>query len=65
MKNRLDVILVERGLFPSREKAKASIMAGIVYVDGQKVDKAGTSVDDQADIFIKENICPYVSRGGL
>ncbi len=65
MKNRLDVILVERGFFPSREKAKASIMAGIVYVDGQKVDKAGTSVDEQADIFIKENICPYVSRGGL
>ena len=65
MKNRLDVILVERGFFPSRERAKASIMAGIVYVDGQKVDKAGTSVDDQADIFIKENICPYVSRGGL
>ena len=65
MKNRLDVILVERGFFPSRERAKASIMAGIVYVDGQKIDKAGTSVDDQADIFIKENICPYVSRGGL
>ncbi|MCB6993742.1 TlyA family RNA methyltransferase [bacterium 210820-DFI.6.37] len=65
MKNRLDVILVERGLFPSREKAKASIMAGIVYVDGQKTDKAGTAVDDQAEIYIKENLCPYVSRGGL
>lgn len=65
MKNRLDVVLVERGFFPSREKAKASIMAGIVYVDGQKVDKAGTPVDDQAEIFVKENICPYVSRGGL
>ncbi len=65
MKNRLDTILVDRGLFSSREKAKASIMAGIVYVDGQKVDKAGTSVDDQADIHIKESLCPYVSRGGL
>lgn len=65
MKNRLDIILVDRGFFPSREKAKASIMAGIVYVDGQKVDKAGTSVDHQADIYIKENLCPYVSRGGL
>lgn len=65
MKNRLDVILTQRGLFSSREKAKASIMAGIVYVDGQKVDKAGTSVDEEADIYIKENLCPYVSRGGL
>lgn len=65
MKNRLDIVLTERGFFPSREKAKASIMAGIVYVDGQKVDKAGTAVDVEADIFIKENICPYVSRGGL
>lgn len=65
MKNRLDVILVNRGLFPSREKAKASVMAGIVYVDGQKVDKAGTSVDEKAEIHVKENLCPYVSRGGL
>ena len=65
MKNRLDVILVERGLFPSREKAKAAVMAGVVYVDGQKVDKAGTPVDEQAPIHIKENLCPYVSRGGL
>lgn len=40
-------------------------MAGIVYVDGQKTDKAGTAVDDQAEIYIKENLCPYVSRGGL
>lgn len=65
MKNRLDVVLTERGLFPSREKAKASIMAGIVYVDGQKVDKAGTPVSREADIYIKEDLCPYVSRGGL
>lgn len=65
MKNRLDVILVDRGLFPSRERAKAAIMAGVVYVDGQKVDKAGTSIDEQAQIHVKENLCPYVSRGGL
>lgn len=65
MKKRLDILLTERGFFASREKAKASIMAGIVYVDGQKTDKAGTSVDMEADIYIKENLCPYVSRGGL
>ncbi|MBQ0079592.1 MAG: TlyA family RNA methyltransferase [Eubacterium sp.] len=65
MKDRLDVILTDRGLFPSREKAKASIMAGLIYVDGQRVDKAGTSVDTEAEITIKDNLCPYVSRGGL
>lgn len=65
MKDRLDVILVNKGLFPSREKAKASIMAGIVFVDGQRIDKAGTPVDDASEFFIKEDICPYVSRGGL
>lgn len=65
LKNRLDIVLTERGLFPSREKAKASIMAGIVYVDGRKVDKAGTSVKEDAEIYIKEDLCPYVSRGGL
>ena len=65
MKNRLDVILTERGLFSSREKAKAAIMAGVVCVDGQTVDKAGTPVDEKAQIHIKENLCPYVSRGGL
>lgn len=52
-------------MFPSREKAKASIMAGVVYVDGQRIDKPGTSVDKEAEITIKENLCPYVSRGGL
>lgn len=65
MKDRLDALLVKKGVFPSREKAKASIMAGIVYVDGRLSDKAGTMVDTKADIFVKENICPYVSRGGL
>lgn len=65
MKERLDILLVEKGLFSSREKAKASIMAGIVTVDGQISDKAGTLVDTEAAIAVKENICPYVSRGGL
>lgn len=64
-KERLDVLLVENGSFPSREKAKAAIMAGIVFVDGIKCDKAGTMIKEGADIFIKENTCPYVSRGGL
>jgi 23S rRNA (cytidine1920-2'-O)/16S rRNA (cytidine1409-2'-O)-methyltransferase len=61
----LDVLLVSRGLFPSREKAKASIMAGIVSVNGQMTDKAGTPVPDDAIIEIKENLCPFVGRGGL
>lgn len=64
-KERLDVLLVEKGHFQSREKAKAAIMAGIVFVNGNKIDKAGTSVDEASDIVVKENICPYVSRGGL
>ncbi len=65
LKDRLDVLLVEKGFFPSREKAKASIMAGIVYVDGQRSDKAGNMVDTEAIITVKSNLCPYVSRGGL
>ena len=65
MKERLDVLLVKKGFYQSRERAKASIMAGIVYVDGQKSDKAGNMIDTEAEITVKENICPYVSRGGL
>lgn len=65
MKERLDVLLVSRGLAPSREKAKAIIMSGIVYVDGQKEDKAGASFEDQVQIEVKGNPLPYVSRGGL
>jgi len=65
LKERLDVILVNRGFFQSREKAKGAIMAGIVYVDGERVDKAGTGIREDAEIFIKEDTCPYVSRGGL
>lgn len=65
MKDRLDVILVNKGLFPSREKAKSAIMAGVVWVDGQRIDKAGTPIDTEADIVVKNDVCPYVSRGGL
>jgi len=62
---RLDVLLRERGLTPSRSKAKARIMAGEVYVDGEQVDKAGTRVDVDADIELRGDSNPYVSRGGL
>ena len=65
LKERLDVLLVQRGYFPSREKAKAAIMSGIVTVDGQISDKAGNMIDTGAVIALKENSCPYVSRGGL
>lgn len=64
-KERLDVLMVNRGLAASREKAKAIIMSGIVYVDGNKEDKAGTTFPDTADIEIKGNTLRYVSRGGL
>ncbi|MCI8400540.1 MAG: TlyA family RNA methyltransferase [Lachnospiraceae bacterium] len=65
MKERLDVLLVSRGLSASREKAKAMIMEGIVYVDGQKEDKAGTMFDVQASIEVRGTTLPFVSRGGL
>lgn len=56
-KQRLDVLLVEKGLAPSREKAKAIIMAGIVYVDGNKEDKAGTTFPENAVIEVKGKLC--------
>ncbi len=65
MKERLDVMLVQRKLAASREKAKAIIMAGIVYVDGRKEDKAGAAFDDRCAIEVRGNTLPYVSRGGL
>lgn len=66
MKKRLDVILAERGLAESREKAKAIIMSGNVYVKGQREDKPGSSFDEEeSDIVIRENPLKYVSRGGL
>ncbi len=65
MKERLDVLLVKQGLAESREKAKAIIMSGIVYVDGEKEDKAGTTFDEKAGIEVRGNTLRYVSRGGL
>lgn len=65
MKTRLDVLMVERGYADSREKAKAIIMSGNVYVDGQREDKAGASFPGTAAIEVKENPLKYVSRGGL
>ncbi len=64
-KERLDVLLTQKGLCESRAKAQALIMSGEVYVDGQKCDKAGTPVDNTAQIEIRGSHCPYVSRGGL
>lgn len=65
MKERLDVLLVNRGLAPSREKAKAMIMEGNVFVENQREDKAGASFDENAAIEIKGSPLKYVSRGGL
>ncbi len=65
MKERLDLLLVKRNLAPSREKARAVIMSGNVYVEGQKEDKAGTMFPDKVSIEVKGNPLPFVSRGGL
>lgn len=64
-KERLDVLLVNKGFSESREKAKRTIMAGIVYVNGEKEDKAGTTFDPEVEIEVRGNVLPYVSRGGL
>lgn len=65
MKERLDVLLVKRNLAPSREKAKAIIMSGNVFVEGEREDKAGTTFEDTVAIEVKGKTLPYVSRGGL
>lgn len=65
MKERLDVLVVGRGFAPSREKAKAIIMAGNVLVDGRREDKAGSMFPDTVEITVKGHTLPYVSRGGL
>ncbi|MBS4786172.1 MAG: TlyA family RNA methyltransferase [Clostridiales bacterium] len=65
MKKRLDVVLVEQGHAQSRERAKAMIMAGIVYVNDQKADKAGTTVKEDDMVEVRGNTLRYVSRGGL
>ena len=64
-KKRLDILLVEKGLAESREKAKAIIMSGIVYVDGEKEDKAGSNFPENAIIEVRGKTLKYVSRGGL
>lgn len=64
-KERLDILLVEKGIITSRERAKACIMEGKVYVDGQKVDKAGEKVSLSANIEYRGDTLKYVSRGGL
>ena len=64
-KERLDILLVEKGIITSRERAKACIMEGKVYVDGQKVDKAGEKISESANIEYRGATLKYVSRGGL
>ncbi|ADQ14815.1 TlyA family RNA methyltransferase [Halanaerobium hydrogeniformans] len=64
-KERLDIVLTERGLFRSRSRAKRAIMAGLIFVDGQREDKAGTQIAKDAEIEIRGDKNPYVSRGGL
>ena len=65
MKKRLDIVLVEKGFAPSREKAKAIIMSGIVFVDNQKADKAGMSIPEDAAVEVRGKTNSFVSRGGL
>jgi 23S rRNA (cytidine1920-2'-O)/16S rRNA (cytidine1409-2'-O)-methyltransferase len=65
IKKRLDVLLTEKGFCDSRSKAQAIIMAGQVYVDGQKADKPGISYEESVAIEVRGESCPYVSRGGL
>jgi len=64
-KERLDVVLTEKGLCETREKAKKTIMAGIVFVNGQREDKPGTKIDSELPIEIRGSVLKYVSRGGL
>lgn len=64
-KERIDVLLTQLGYFDSRESAKRSIMAGLVLVDQQRIDKPGEKVPVESQITVKGNACPYVSRGGF
>ena len=64
-KVRLDQLIFDMGFVPSRERAKTTIMAGNVFVDGQRVDKPGTAVDPEKKIEVRGEALPYVSRGGL
>ncbi len=64
-KERIDILMVKNGLSSSREKAKATIMAGVVFVGGQRVDKPGAELPENAVIELKGEVLPFVSRGGL
>lgn len=64
-KERIDILLVEQGLFETREKAKRAIMAGIVYANEERVDKPGMKIETDKNLTIKGEVLPYVSRGGL
>lgn len=64
-KYRLDQLLVQKGMVASREKGRALIMAGEIYVQGRKIEKAGTLVEEDVQIEARGNLLPYVSRGGL
>ena len=65
IKKRLDVLLTEQGFADSRSRAQAIIMAGLVYVNGQKADKPGMPVAPDADIEVRGKALPFVSRGGF
>ncbi|WP_010093181.1 TlyA family RNA methyltransferase [Ornithinibacillus scapharcae] len=64
-KKRLDILLVERNLIETREKAKRAVMAGLVYSEQERLDKPGMKVDDDIPLTIKGKLIPYVGRGGL
>lgn len=64
-KERIDILLVEKNLSESRERAQKTIMAGLVFVNGERIDKPGTKIDVESEIVVKGNPIPYVSRGGL
>ncbi len=64
-KERIDILLVEQGFYATREKAKSAIMAGLIYIDKERLEKSGTKVPRSANIQIKGALHPYVSRGGL
>lgn len=64
-KERIDVLLVEQGFYESREKAKAAIMAGLVYANNERIEKAGMKIPREAELKVKGAVHPYVGRGGL
>lgn len=65
MKERVDVLLVKKGLFETREKARRAVMAGLVYQGEERIDKPGTKLPEDAPLRVKGNLLPYVGRGGL